>query len=111
MKNLKLSLAALIVACLTSCSVTEPLHLTNNAIGSKVGKSTTAAMFTGAGRGATQYSPLTGGAAQSHGLIFNHDFSIYDAAKKGGISKIATVDLRVDWYVFFTKKTYIVTGE
>lgn len=111
MKNLKLSLAALIVACLTSCSITEPLYLTNNAIGSKVGKSSTGAILSGAGRSSTAYAPLTGGVAQYHGLIFNHDFSIYDAAKKGGISKIATVDLRIDWYVLFTKKTYIVTGE
>ncbi len=109
MKNLKISLVALVVACLTSCSVTSPLHVTNNTIGSKVGKSSTGAIFTGSG--ASGVTPYNGYAAMYHGLIFNKDFSIYDAAKKGGISKIATVDLRVDWYVFFTKKTYIVTGE
>jgi hypothetical protein len=108
MKNLKITLITLVVACLTSCSVTLPLHLTNNTIGSKVGKSTTGSIFNASG-GAI--APVNGYAPMYHGLMFNKDFSIADAAKKGGISKIATVDIRVDWYVFFTKKTYIVTGE
>jgi hypothetical protein len=46
-----------------------------------------------------------------YGLITNQNFSIYEAAKQANISKIATVDMRTDWYLFFTKKTYIVTGE
>ena len=82
---------------LTSCSVSVPLMITNNPIGSKMGKSTTAAIFTG-GQGAA-IAPMRG-TMLYNGLMFNKEFGIYEAAKNGGINKIATVDLRYDWYLF-----------
>lgn len=111
MKALKLTIITLAVAALSSCSITQPLYLTNNAIGSKVGKSTTGSIFGAGASSAGRYAPMYGYSAGYYGLTFNKNFGIYEAAKQGGISKIATVDMRTDWYVFFTKRTYIVTGE
>ena len=99
------------VLILSSCSITQPLMLTNNPIGNKVGTSSTASIFSGGGANALHYAPMHGSGGLWQGLIFNKKFSVADAAKNGGISKIATVDLKTSWYVFFTKKTYIVTGE
>ncbi|MCA6435488.1 MAG: hypothetical protein IM600_10730 [Bacteroidetes bacterium] len=112
MKKMKLALVVAITAIMCSCSITQPMYLTNNPIGNKVGKSTTVCLFSGGGRNAAQFAPMAYGYSTGYyGLITNQNFSIYEAAKQANISKIATVDMRTDWYLFFTKKTYIVTGE
>jgi hypothetical protein len=112
MKTLKLSLIAAVTAVMCSCSITQPMYLTNNPIGKKEGRSETICLFSGGGSSAAHYAPMAFGyAAGYYGLTFNKGFGIYEAAKKAGIQKIATVDMRTDWYLFFTKKTYIVTGE
>ena len=110
MKTIKTTLFILAVVIFSSCSVSSPHLLTNNAIGKKVGTSSTACLFSG-GFSKAFGGAITPGTMQYNGIQFNKDFSVYDAAKKGGISKIASVDLRYDWYFFFSKKTYIVTGE
>lgn len=107
-KSIIYILAVAFVATLASCSISVPLLLSNNPIGNKKGSSSATCIFTG-GQGA-RVGPVRG-AFLYNGIMFNKDFSIYEAAKNGGINKIATVDLRIDWYVFFTKKTLIVTGE
>jgi hypothetical protein len=78
---------------LGGCTTTEPFDLTNNPVGSKVGEATGTINFNGA-FGATA------------------DYSLQTAAKNGGITRIATVDLRV-YNVLGLIKTYttIVTGE
>lgn len=111
MKALKLSLIVAITAVMCSCSITQPLALTNNPIGKKEGRSETISIFGGGGTYAAHYHPIPLYSTGFYGIIFNKEFSIYEAAKKAGIQKIATVDMRTDWYVFFTKRTYIVTGE
>ena len=58
---------------LTSCSVSVPLMITNNPIGSKMGKSTTAAIFTG-GQGAA-IAPMRG-TMLYNGLMFNKEFGV-----------------------------------
>lgn len=84
---------ALIAACsglLASCSVSGPLMVTNNA---------------SVKRGVAEKTVILG-------ITFGEaDLSIATAAKNGGITKVATVDWKVQGGLF--KKTYqtIVTGE
>jgi len=82
---------------LASCSVINPLAVTNNTVGSKEGKSETVCVF------------YFGGA--SSGIVMNKDYSVAQAAKNGGITKIGSVDLEVKNFLIFTKNTLIVTGE
>jgi len=62
------------VALLSSCSLTLPVTATSNAVGSKVGTSK-----------ATGYLGV---------LFFDADASIKTAAKNGGITEISTVDIK-----------------
>lgn len=77
---------------LFSCSITLPHTATNNSIGTKVGMSS-----------ATGYFGF---------LFFDQDASILTAAKKAGITKISTIDIKHTSY-FNLVVTYetIVTGE
>lgn len=82
---------------LASCTTISPITATNNAIGEKTGKSETVCLF------------YFGG--MSSGIVLNKDYGVQEAAKKGGLNTIATVDLEVKSYILFTKNTVIVTGE
>lgn len=84
--------SAVVLAALSSCAVTVPVNATSNPVGSKVGEAKTTAVF-----GVFHFD---GG-----------DASIREAAKKGGISTISTVDFQRKMGVFTTKYTTIVTGE
>lgn len=88
----KLFFTLVLAAGLTSCSVTVPVNATSNPVGSKVGSASTTAIF---------------------GLFFDGgDASIRTAAKKGGISKISTVDFKSTNYLFIVGQyETIVTGE
>ena len=72
MKN-RITASIIIVALLSSCSITTPIAATSNPIGSKMGKSSGYCYF---------------------GMCFNVDASVMTAAKNGGITKISTVDYR-----------------
>ena len=86
----------ILTALLASCSVTSPLAVTDNPVGSKRGISESVVIF---GDGEL-------------GVFLNPKFGIAEAAKNGGITGgISTVDVRVDNYIFFMKRTLIVTGE
>lgn len=88
----KLIFSLILAAGLTSCSVTVPVNATSNPVGSKVGSASTTSIF---------------------GLFFDGgDASIRTAAKKGGISKISTVDFKATNYLFIVGMyETIVTGE
>jgi TRL-like protein family len=106
-KSIAVALAALVFA---SCSTTLPLEVTNNPIGTKVGKISTNTIFgwmAAGGMGVSGYHNRM----SSMGWRFNKEYSLYNAAKKAGISKIATVDLKTTNYVLFRKYELIVTGE
>ena len=92
-KVFKSAIAAVAVtALLSSCSVTMPVDVTNNAIGSKKGVSESVVLF--------------------GTLYLNGNYSIADAAKNGKIKGgISTVDEKTSKFVFFAKKELIVTGE
>ncbi len=82
---------AIATAVLSSCAMTVPFRVTNNEVGTKIGKST---------------SIVIAGV-----IVLNKKFGIIDAAKQGKISKIGVVDLRTDNYIIFTKQQFIVSGE
>jgi hypothetical protein len=81
-----------VLGMLASCSLTLPVNATSNPVGSKVGTAT-----------ATGFLGI---------LFFDADASIQSAAKKGGITKISTVDLKQTSLLglIVTFET-IVTGE
>ena len=91
----------LLFACgmLASCSITTPVTATNNRIGSKVGVSSATCLF-----------PLATQSLSS-GIVLGNSYSVADAAKNGGITKIATVDLKQQNFYLFQKNSIIVTGE
>ncbi len=107
-KNLVLAISGAFL--FASCAVTTPYIVTNNPIGKKTGISTTICLFSGAAQQAQSLAPYTS-RVQYQGIMLNKEFGIIEAAKKGGISKIGAVDIKVTSYVFFTKKEFIVSGE
>jgi hypothetical protein len=102
MKKFMLVLAVLVVALVvTGCtsSLTVPVDASNNPIGSKVGEQSESVKFI---LGIIPFS-------------WSIDASAYKAAQNGGISKIATVDTRIEVQKGFISNTVtyttIVTGE
>ncbi|MBL4709877.1 MAG: hypothetical protein JKY48_15705 [Flavobacteriales bacterium] len=95
MKKIRTILAlAVVVASLSSCTITMPYAVTEHPIGEKKGVSKTTVLF---------------------GVIqFNGNYGIAEAAKKGKIKgPISTVDLRTTSYlgaILFTKEL-LVTGD
>jgi hypothetical protein len=108
-KNILLTLGC--AALLSSCAVTLPYAVTNNSVGVKKGTSTTMSIGSGLGQYATTYTPNGLGSVIFHGIIFNKEFGIEEACKKGKITKIGSVDFKVTSYIFVTKQEWIVTGE
>lgn len=90
---------------LSSCSVTRPLAVTDNSIGTKVGKSKTTCLFSFP-TGATGAGVLI-----SNGVCFNKDYGLVDAAKNGQITTVGAIDIKeTNFYVFRTFEL-IVAGE
>jgi hypothetical protein len=102
----KLILFVSIAAFFASCSVVVPYAATNNKIGDKVGKSSTMCIF-----GAPVVPGPGGNIVATGGFVMNGDYGIADACKNGGINKIATVDVKVKTFLFFSNYELIVTGE
>ena len=117
MKQLKLLGTLAILAIFSvSCSSTVPLHVTGNAMGDKTGTSSNTCILVATGTGLTEANAVTavGGNMKptSFGVCFNTDsYGIREAAKNAGIEKVATVDLRTTWYVFWTKFELVVNGQ
>jgi hypothetical protein len=108
MKTFKSLVFVAIAGLMASCSSTMPLTATDNAMSGKVGKATNNCLSY------AKPPRLANGdmIAVSGGLCFNDDkYDIYNAAMNGGISKVATVDLKVTSYILFYKYELIVTGE
>lgn len=84
--------AGAFVAMLSSCSssVTMPIAVTDNPVGTKKGVAKATAIF---------------------GICGNCDVSAAKAAKNGKITKIATVDFKIRASFFKTTYETIVTGE
>ncbi len=99
MKKYIIALSA--IGLMASCSITRPYTATNNPIGSKVGKSQTGVIL-----GTSAGDELAVGL-----FVLNNNFGVIEAAKKGKINKIATVDVKTTNYLFFQKVEVIVTGE
>jgi hypothetical protein len=100
MLRTKITLVAVGALLLASCSTIVPYTATNNPIGDKIGKSRTTLIFGAAGMGNLEA-----------GISTNKKFGVIEAAKKGNIDKVATVDLKVTNFVIFQKVEIIVTGE
>jgi hypothetical protein len=91
-KNITKALfAGLFIMSITACSVSGPLFVTDNPDGGKVGKSSYRVLFGFA---------LDGG-----------DASIKKAAENGGITKISTVDQKIESGLIISRVVTVVTGE
>ena len=92
MKKIRTTTIMLLAAiAMTSCSTTVPVAVSNQAIGSRDGQSSTTVLF---------------------GIELNGKFSLKDATENGEIYKgISTVDMKTENYFFYVKKTLLVTGE
>lgn len=92
MKKFFFLAASFAALTLSSCSITLPVAVSSNPIGSKMGEADAQVFF--------------------HILSFGGDASIMKAAKKGGITRVATVDMKVsDILGIVQTYTTIVTGE
>jgi len=80
-----------------SCSITSPVTVTNNTVGTKEGRSESVCVF--------------GWGGISSGIVLNKDYGVVEAAKNGQIKTIGSVDLKIQNFIFFRKHTLIVTGE
>jgi len=101
MKNMKYAFLGLVaIALMSSCATTVPYAATNNPIGSKKGTSKTVILF----GMSTQQNLGTG-------IVLNKNYGVIEAAKKGKITNLATVDLKVTNYGLWIKSEIIVTGE
>lgn len=83
--------AGFVILSMTACSVSGPLFVTDNPDGGKVGKSSYRVLFGFA---------LDGG-----------DASIKKAAENGGITKISTVDQKMESGFLISRIVTVVTGE
>ena len=91
-KNITKALfTGLFIMSITACSVSGPLFVTDNPDGGKVGKSSYRTLFGFA---------LDGG-----------DASIKKAAENGGITKISTVDQKIESGLIISRVVTVVTGE
>lgn len=86
------------IATLQACTVTNPVAISNNPVGTKVGK----ASYQRIGE------PFFGFAFVIKG---KGNASTQEAAKNGGITKISTVDQEVKTVLIWQRVTTIVTGE
>ncbi len=87
MKILKTTFAMVVMlCCMTSCTVMQSMDATGNPVGSKVG--------------VAKSKPFG-----------SSEFGIKDAAKNGGITKIATVDVSLKFILIFPIYKTTVTGE
>ena len=104
MKKLLTIIAA--AGMLASFSITTPVTATNNRIGSKTGVAEATCLFSTPSFGSGTNTIL------SNGLVLGgKNYTIANAAKNGGITKIATVDHKSQNFILFSKKSIIVTGE
>ncbi len=92
MKKALILLAAGTSLVCSSCTITLPVAVSSNPIGTKMGTAT-----------ADVYLAV---------LSFGGDASILTAAKKGGITRVSTVDMKVfNVLNVYQQYTCIVTGE
>lgn len=99
----KIIFGSVLAIALTSCAVSAPYAVTNNTVGTKRGVSKTTLIFGTAGS--------YGGNIQSGLFSTNKNFGVIEAAKKGKIETIGSVDVKSTNFYLFQKVEVIVTGE
>jgi hypothetical protein len=108
MKKVILGTLVLMLIILAGCtSITLPVAATANPVGSKVGEATENRIF-----GGRIFSRKYYGYEEILLVLFySGDKGLSTAAANGGVSRIATVERRIEKNPFITKITTIVTGE
>ena len=113
MKKLKYIFSTIMLGvAMTSCSVTIPYTATNNPIGDKRGVSKSIMLFGTPGYPVTEKRPTAASVMTlSSGIVLNGNYGVIEAAKNGGIEKVAAVDVKTTNFLLFTKAEIIVIGE
>ncbi len=102
----KTMVLGMITLLLSACSVTKPFAITSNEITDKEGRVSCTCI------GSPPANVINPPVAAQGWLCFGtNDFSIFHAARKAGITRVATVDLKITNYLFFTKFEIIVHGK
>ncbi len=101
----KLSVLGASALLLASCSITQPLAVTDNSLGDKVGKSKTLCLFT------APASTSGSGYIISSGICTNGKYGIVDAVENGGIKTVGAVDIKVTDFILWKTYELIVAGE
>jgi hypothetical protein len=100
MKKIVFGALALAVLLLAGCgSITVPYMATDNPVGSKTGEASESYLF-------GQVLPN----GMLVGIPLGGEFTLSGAAANGGITKVATVEIRTEANPFILKRTLIVTG-
>jgi hypothetical protein len=103
MKKIIPGILVLALIILAGCtSITVPVAATANHVGFKVGEATETRYFGGA---------FVRMGTNGFLLFYSGDKGLSTAAANGGVSRIATVEQRIDKNPFVVKITTIVTGE
>lgn len=92
------------VLFLTSCSITQPLAVTNNSL-SKTGSSKNTCLF------AAKPAKTGAGFVISSGICLNSKYGVVDAVEKAGIKKVGAIDIKVTNFRIFKTYELIVSGE
>ena len=101
----KLTLLGASALVLASCSITQPLAVTNNSLGDKTGSSKNTCLFSAPA--ATSGS----GYIISSGICLNPKYGIVEAVEKAGIQKVGAVDIKITNFGIFRTYELIVAGE
>ena len=101
----RLTLLGASILVLASCSITQPLAVTNNSLGDKTGSSKNTCIF------AAPAAASGAGYVISSGICLNKKYGIVDAVEKAGIQKVGAVDIKITSFGLFRTYELIVAGE
>ncbi len=101
----RLTLLGALALVSASCSITQPLTVTNNSLGDKTGSSKNTCIF------AAPAATSGAGFIISSGICLNSKYGIVEAVEKAGITKVGAVDIKVTSFGLFRKYELIVAGE
>ena len=101
----KISIFGAAALILSACSVTRPLAVTDNSIGTKTGSSKTTCLFS------FNTGNTGAGLIIASGICLNKNYGMIEAAKDAQITTVGAVDIKETNYYLFKTYELIVAGE
>jgi len=101
----KISIFGAAALILSACSITRPIAVNDNTIGTKTGSSKTTCLF-------SFPQPVTGtGTIIASGICLNKKYGVVEAVQNGEIKTVGAVDMKETNYYLFKTYELIVAGE